>query len=116
MLDILAHFAPRSGLCRRSGPDALAATLPVDAIVKTLTEAGFAAAASDDAGGYVCNATFYRSLHADPEGKRLVGFIHVPPEGTNGYTQEWLGSAAMLALREAAAMWSAARRSAEGSG
>jgi pyroglutamyl-peptidase len=98
-----AGFAPPSGFCRRSGPDSLAATVPVEAMVAALTEAGFPAVLSDNAGGYVCNATLYRSLQAAPAGKRLVGFVHVPPEDTSGYTRERLASAAMLVLREATA-------------
>jgi pyroglutamyl-peptidase len=99
-----AGFAPPSGMCRRSGPDELAATLPVDATVKALVEQGFPAAASDDAGGYVCNATLYRSLLAvNPGDRRLVGFIHVPPEGRNGWTGARLKQAAELILRIATA-------------
>jgi pyroglutamyl-peptidase len=102
-----AGFAPPSGLCRRSGPDNIAATFPVDRILAALIEVGFPAMASDDAGGYVCNATFYRSLRVAPAGKRLVGFVHVPPEGAGGYTRARLSSAAMLILREAAGAWTA---------
>ena len=99
-----AGFAPSSGLCRRSGPDELAATLPVEAIVKALAEQRFPAAVSDDAGGYVCNATLYRSLLAVKAGeRRLVGFIHVPPEGRNGWTQARLRRAAELVLQIATA-------------
>jgi pyroglutamyl-peptidase len=50
-----AAFAPLSGFCRRSGADSLDSTLPVEAIVAALSEAGFPAAVSDDAGSYVCN-------------------------------------------------------------
>jgi len=70
--------------------------------VKAVTDGGFAAAASDDAGGYVCNATLYRSLLAVKAGqRRLVGFIHVPPEGRNGWTAARLKQAAELILQMA---------------
>ena len=103
-----AGFAPPSGLCRRSGPDRLAATLPVDAVVAGLTAAGFPAALSDDAGGYVCNATFYRSLQVAPAGKRLVGFVHVPLARASGLERERLTQAAAIILHVAAAAWTAA--------
>lgn len=94
----VAGYAPPSGLARRSGPDMLHSTLPTDAIVAALTDAGHAAEASDDAGGYVCNATLYRSLHA-ADGTRLVGFVHVPPRGRGGFEPPALAAAAMVILR-----------------
>ena len=96
-----AGFAPRSGLARRSGPETLAATFPVEEIVAALHEAGFPAALSHDAGGYVCNATLYRSLAAAPDGRRRVGFIHVPPMGRNGIDADRLSEAARIVLRTA---------------
>ncbi len=102
-----AGFAPRSGLARRSGPETLTTTLPVEEIVAALSEAGFPAAASDDAGGYVCNATLYRSLAAaPPNGTRRVGFIHVPPTGRNGIDAGRLAEAAAVVFRTACEAWS----------
>jgi pyroglutamyl-peptidase len=95
-------YMPRSGRVRQSGPDMLAATLPVDAIVEALQQAGFPAAASDDAGGYVCNATLYRSLHAAPTASRRVSFVHLPPSGTNGLTPDRLRAAAAVILKSSA--------------
>lgn len=95
-------YAPRSGLGRRSDPDLLQSTLPVDTIVEQLEDSGFPAAASDNAGPYVCNATLYRSLLAAPEGlQRLIGFVHVPAIGVNGFTPERLKQAALVILRAA---------------
>ncbi len=105
-----AGFAPPSGFCRRSGPDSVAATLPGDTVVTALAEAGFPAVLSDEAGGYVCNATLYRSLQAAHATQRLVGFVHVPPEGRNGLTRERLREAAALILHVAASAWTAAAR------
>ena len=96
----VAGFAPSSGRARRSGADWLAATLPVERIVAALSDAGFPAAASDDAGRYVCNATLYRSLVTAPP-DRVVGFVHVPPLGVNGMTCERLKDAARLILQTA---------------
>ena len=94
-----AGFAPRLARARRSGPDVLEATLPVDAVFEALSAAGHAAALSDDAGRYVCNATLYRSLHAGAAPR--VGFIHVPPLGRSGMTRARLFDAAALVLAAA---------------
>jgi pyroglutamyl-peptidase len=93
-----AGHAPSSAV--RSGKETLASTFPATAIAAALKRAGFPAALSDDAGGYVCNATLYRSLHAAPPARR-VGLVHVPPLGTKGLTPERLYAGAALILRTA---------------
>lgn len=99
-----AGFAPPSGSARRSGPETLATTLPVDEIVAALNGEGFPASLSDDAGGYVCNATLYRSLAAaSRDGTRCVGFIHVPPAGRNELGADRLVEAAKIVLSAACA-------------
>jgi pyroglutamyl-peptidase len=100
-----AGFAPRFGRVRRAGHETLAATLPAEAIVAALKLAGFPARLSDDAGSYVCNATLYCSLAAATPG-RIVGFIHVPPEGSNIDLGK-LRRAALIVLRAATAAFSA---------
>jgi pyroglutamyl-peptidase len=104
-----AGLGPPRGVARRSGPDELRSTLPVEPMVAALTAAGFAAAASDDAGGYVCNATFYRSLAAALAGDRIVGFVHAPPEHILSGTR--LLEAATTALAVASVAWTARTRS-----
>jgi pyroglutamyl-peptidase len=71
-----AGYVPPSGQVVRRGAETLPVTLPVKKIVAALTKAGFLAITSQDAGGYVCNATLYRSLAAAPPGRR-VGLVHV---------------------------------------
>jgi pyroglutamyl-peptidase len=95
----VAGYAPPSGFARRSGPDAVSSSLAV-AIVAALRERDVSATLSDDAGGYVCNATLYRSLCVAPAG-RQVGFVHLPPEGRNALTQERLLEAARVILTTA---------------
>jgi pyroglutamyl-peptidase len=104
-----AGYAPRSGRASRSGPEHFAATLPIRDILPALLAAGFPAALSDDAGDYVCNATLYRSLLAAPP-FRLVGFVHVPPIGTAGFTSEKLCSAARRIIETALQVWIEDRR------
>jgi len=101
-----AGYSPPSGAIRRSGPEELAATLPVDAMVGALNEAGYPAVLSDDAGDYVCNATLYRSLLAAAAGQaRLVGFIHVPPIDGTAWSVDRLVGAGEIVLRAACAGW-----------
>jgi pyroglutamyl-peptidase len=57
------------------GPLALAATLPVDAIVAALRAEEIPADVSRDAGGYLCNHVLYALLRTGTRG----GFVHVPP-------------------------------------
>lgn len=57
-----------------AGPLALRSSLPVDAIVAALNDAGIPAEVSRDAGGFLCNHVFYRLLQV-----REGGFVHVPP-------------------------------------
>jgi pyroglutamyl-peptidase len=61
------------------GPVAYRSALPVDAVVDALRAEGIPAAASRDAGGFLCNHVFYvlmRTL-AERSGVR-GGFVHVP--------------------------------------
>ncbi|HEY7067667.1 MAG TPA: pyroglutamyl-peptidase I [Chloroflexota bacterium] len=75
-----AGAQPRQQPLRADGPPRLAATLDVDAAVRTLQAARVPAAASDDAGAYVCNAVLYGTLAwAAAEGySGPVGFVHLP--------------------------------------
>ena len=62
------------------GPAAYRSTLPVDEIVAALRAAGIPAAASRDAGGFLCNHVFYalmRVLELERPGA-VGGFVHVP--------------------------------------
>lgn len=56
------------------GPDAVAASGPVEALAAAL-----GISLSDDAGAYVCNAWLYRTVRLLPGVP--VAFLHVPPDG-----------------------------------
>lgn len=75
-----AGYAPRSGTVSRTGPERLAATIPLKPLAMALRRAGLAVALSEDAGGYLCNATIYRSLQRLGDG-RHIGFVHFPGRG-----------------------------------
>jgi pyroglutamyl-peptidase len=83
------------------GTEELASTLPCEELAMLLTESGFDAEVSDDAGGYVCNAVFYRLLHHAPG--IPAGFVHLPPLGSP-YGMDELQRAALLIARRAAAI------------
>lgn len=62
------------------GPAAYFSSLPVHAMLATLTEAGIPAESSLSAGSYLCNQVFYVLLHeiATKKMKIPAGFIHLP--------------------------------------
>ena len=62
------------------GPDGLAATLPLHAIVKALWAQGIPARLSGTAGTYLCNATLYSLLNSARKRwpSLRAGFMHVP--------------------------------------
>ncbi len=61
------------------GPVAYRSSLPVDAIVDALRAEEIPAAASRDAGGYLCNHVFYVLMRALAERPAVAGgFVHVP--------------------------------------
>ena len=70
------------------GPAAYWSTLPVMRIVSALVDAGVPAAASPDAGGFVCNHLFYGLMHLIATERPDIrgGFVHLPclPEQVAG--------------------------------
>jgi pyroglutamyl-peptidase len=60
------------------GPTAYFATLPIKAILAAWREAGLPSYVSNTAGTYVCNQTFYHSLHLSGKYGYRAGLIHVP--------------------------------------
>jgi len=61
------------------GPVAYRSALPVDAVVEALRGEGIPAAASREAGGYLCNHVFYVLMQALAERPGVRGgFVHVP--------------------------------------
>jgi pyroglutamyl-peptidase len=65
----------------RGGPSRLATALGSPLLVNALRRRNVPARLSQNAGGYLCNYVFYRTLHwaARQEAPPLVGFFHVPP-------------------------------------
>jgi pyroglutamyl-peptidase len=65
-----------------SAPETYSATFPPEHICEALISAGLPAYISEDAGGYVCNHTYYAALHSLAAAHRPTGclFVHVPPD------------------------------------
>ncbi len=90
------------------GDAAIASTLPVEEIVKSIEALGLPVQISDDAGGYLCNFAIYKALSwAKAERPNVpVGFIHLPnlrgivDEG--GLSLEEMGSAVTAAIKSIA--------------
>ncbi|MEQ1696785.1 MAG: pyroglutamyl-peptidase I [Hyphomicrobiaceae bacterium] len=81
------------------GPERRAVTLPVAAILAKLKAMALPAAASDDAGSYLCNAVLYQSLGLK---SGLAGFVHLPASlGDTGpltFEQALAGSLEIIAV------------------
>lgn len=79
-------YRPTDDPIVEGGPAAYFATLPIKAILAAWREAGLPGYVSNTAGTYVCNQTFYRSLHLSGEHGYRAGLIHVPylPEQAAG--------------------------------
>jgi pyroglutamyl-peptidase len=75
----------------RDGPDALRARLPVARVVAAIRATGARCMTiSMDAGGYVCNQTFYLSLGRSRAAR--IGFVHAPPIAPHGGRVRWIGA------------------------
>ena len=73
---------PATGLIFASASPTLRTTLNVDVITKRLHEAGIPVTLSQDAGGYLCNETFFSLMNfrgTERSSDIRRGFIHVPP-------------------------------------
>lgn len=71
------------------GAEAIRTNLPVRKLAEALRAAGFRAEASNHAGAYICNETYYRALSEWQGDGRDVLFVHVPD--VDGYRKEGQG-------------------------
>ena len=96
---------PSSGCCVQDGPDEIVTQFDLEGVCRVLQERkrawpvaggdrenGVEFGVSEDAGRYLCDFIYYKSLHLR---NCPVLFVHVPPLG-GAYTKERLG----LALRD----------------
>ncbi|XP_038632840.1 pyroglutamyl-peptidase 1 [Scyliorhinus canicula] len=89
-LDNRCH-CPDNHCCVQGGPDCLESIIDMDIVCNKITDPQLdvVISVSKDAGRYLCDFTYYTSLHLS-HGKSA--FIHVPPLG-KPYTAEQLGRA-----------------------
>jgi len=74
-----AGALPPTDVISTSAPQTLDTALDVGAIQASLEAAKIPVVQSKDAGGYLCNETFYRLMN-DPDAQTIPrGFVHVPP-------------------------------------
>jgi pyroglutamyl-peptidase len=98
----------------------LPSTLPLESIAARLAGQELPVAWSDDAGGYLCNYTFY--LACSPRFSAycpaMAGFIHVPPlldagpDNPHAMSIDTLLAGARIVLETCAAEWQAATKKA----
>lgn len=65
--------------CIDDAPTSLTTSIDLDALQRVLASAGVESSISLDAGRYLCNDTYYRSLHWAQGRAVRVLFVHVPP-------------------------------------
>lgn len=77
---------PMRARIRDDGRAVIRGTAPVELMLSALRRRGLPAAASIDAGDYLCNALYYLSLYSAGDGpaRASVGFIHVPYPAESG--------------------------------
>lgn len=84
--------SPSGCRCVEAGPDAIATRFDLDRVCRSLSGlqgGGVSFGVSEDAGRYLCDFIYYRSLHLD---KCPVVFLHVPALN-QPYSKEQLGQA-----------------------
>ena len=92
-----AGVIPQNRQVDRDGPPALHSVWPA-CVGETLRDAGLAVEQSDDAGAYVCNAVYYRSLACAAERPgSWCGFVHVPHSERSEQSQACIKQADLLA-------------------
>ncbi|NP_001399058.1 pyroglutamyl-peptidase 1-like protein isoform 3 [Homo sapiens] len=72
----IRSFWPEGGVCLPGSPDVLESGVCMKAVCKRVAVEGVDVIFSRDAGRYVCDYTYYLSLH---HGKGCAALIHVPP-------------------------------------
>ncbi|KAM3604869.1 uncharacterized protein V6R79_017271 [Siganus canaliculatus] len=91
-------FRPASQCCLEDGPDCISSVLDMDRVCSGVNGSGLGVtlSVSKDAGRYLCDYTYYTSLHL---GRGRCAFIHVPPLG-KPYSSQDLGRALQAAVLE----------------
>ncbi|KAI4059563.1 LOW QUALITY PROTEIN: pyroglutamyl-peptidase I like, partial [Homo sapiens] len=97
----IRSFWPEGGVCLPGSPDVLESGVCMKAVCKRVAVEGVDVIFSRDAGRYVCDYTYYLSLH---HGKGCVALIHVPPL-SRGLPASLLGRALRSSSRKCWKRW-----------
>ncbi len=82
-----AGYQPQDLPIAEGGPEELASTFPIDAIIAAVGRAGVPCRISHSAGLYVCNSLLFSMLWHNG-GAVPTGFIHVPAVPEMGYADK----------------------------
>ncbi|XP_019359565.1 PREDICTED: pyroglutamyl-peptidase 1-like protein isoform X1 [Gavialis gangeticus] len=89
-------YCPQDGCCLLDGPERIDSTIDMKTLWKTVAVEGIDILFSRDAGGYICDYTYYTSLYY---GNRRAAFIHVPPL-SKSVTADFLGRVLQIIILE----------------
>ncbi|XP_032324758.1 pyroglutamyl-peptidase 1-like protein [Camelus ferus] len=89
-------FRPEHGLCLLDGPEVIASGVSMKAVSRRARVKGVEVAFSRDAGRYVCDYTYYLSLH---HGNGCAALIHIPPL-SRWLSASLLGKALQVIIQE----------------
>ncbi|KAK5612972.1 Pyroglutamyl-peptidase 1 [Crenichthys baileyi] len=91
-------FCPASHCCMENGPDCIKSIIDMDTVCKRVngSNIGITVCVSKDAGRYLCDYTYYTSLH---QGQGRSAFVHVPPLG-GPYSSGELGRGLQAVVKE----------------
>nr|XP_023423265.1 LOW QUALITY PROTEIN: pyroglutamyl-peptidase 1-like protein [Cavia porcellus] len=89
-------FRPEGGVCLPGGPEVIVSKISMKMICKCIAIEDVEVTFSGDAGRYVCDYTYYLSLH---HGNGHAALIHVPPL-SHWFPASLLGKALQAIIRE----------------
>ena len=79
----------------------LLTTVDVDGLARSLTDAGYDARVSQDAGDYLCNYSYYHALRQAQSDDTPALFVHIPPVGARVNQRLWSLETLTAAVRHA---------------
>ncbi|XP_069622383.1 pyroglutamyl-peptidase 1-like protein [Ranitomeya imitator] len=92
----LSGAHPQGGCCLLEGPERIESAVNMKSVCKNISCPGVDVIHSSDAGRYLCDYSYYISLHC---GSGKAVFIHVPPL-SEIITAELLGNALRIIIQE----------------
>lgn len=75
----VSGYRPQRAVIARGGPAAMRGMAPFSRLLGSLRGHSFPGRLSRDAGRYLCNYAYWRTLEHAPRGLPFVQFVHIPP-------------------------------------